>query len=177
MTMKMMTMQLTSREKLFKVTEGTEKFLTIAFSSASPNTTRHQWWNKFGAPHTNATTCPNIDRIIKARLSPMAKSQHRQLAKQQALSLDIVGPTSFVLDEAAKGQLDQKSAIEVARMALKLLGNASMHASQEKRKNASQNMNTQMADIWPRMIPSIGQQHHPYSVMAFANEPRNRTRS
>ena len=100
--------------KLFKVTEKTEKFLTIAFTSASPNTTRRQWRDKFGAPHTNATACPNLDKIIKARLSPTAKSRDRQLAKQQALSLDSVGPISFILEEAARGQLNQKSAIEAA---------------------------------------------------------------
>ena len=133
--------------KLFKVSEKTEKFLTHAFTSASPNTTRRQWRDKFGAPHTNATACPNLDKIIKARLSPAAKSRDRQLAKQQALSLDAVGPISFILEEAAKGQLNQKSAIEAAQTALKLLGNASMHASRERRKNALQSMNPRLADM------------------------------
>ena len=133
--------------KLFKVTEKTEKFLTIAFTSASPNTTRRQWRDKFGAPHTNPTACPNLDEIIKARLSPAAKSRDRQLAKQQALSLDAVGPISFILEEAAKGQLNQKSAIEAAQTALKLLSNVSMHASRERRKNALQNMNPRLADM------------------------------
>ena len=102
---------------------------------------------QIGAPHTNATTCPNLDKIIKARLSPAAKLRDRQLVKQQALSLDAVGPISFILEEAAKDQLNQKLAIEAAQTALKLLGNASMHASRERRKNALQNINLQLADL------------------------------
>ena len=50
--------------------------------------------------------------------------------------LDAVGPMTYILEEAVKGQLNQKSAIETAQTALRLLGNASVHASRERRKNA-----------------------------------------
>ena len=135
--------------KLFKVTINTKKILTIVFPSASPNTTRRQctWWSKFGTPHTNAIAYPNLYKIIMDRLSPVTKSPDRKLAKQQVLLLDVNGLISFILEEAAKSQLNQKSAIEAALTELKLLGNASMHASQERRKNALQNMNPQLADM------------------------------
>ena len=61
--------------------------------------------------------------------------------------LDAVGPITFILKEAVKGQLNQKSAIEAAQTTMKLLGNASMHASRERRKNALQNMNPRLADM------------------------------
>ena len=72
--------------KLFKVVEKMKKFLSNAFSSGVPNTTRCQWCDKYGAPpNTVATACPNLDKVIKSRLPALAKSHDRQLAKQQAL--------------------------------------------------------------------------------------------
>lgn len=38
--------------------------------------------------------CPSMDKVIKGRLSAATKSQDRQLARQQALSLDAVGPVT-----------------------------------------------------------------------------------
>ena len=55
----------------------------------------------------------------------------------------MVGLISFIIAEAAKGQLNQKSidaSIEVAQTILKLLGNASMHANWERRKSALQSI-------------------------------------
>lgn len=51
------------------------------------------------------------------------------MAKQQALTVDVVGPITFILEEVVKGQLNQKSAIEVAHTTLHLLGNALAHTS------------------------------------------------
>ena len=58
-----------------------------------------------------------------------------------------MGPITFILEEAAKGHLDQKFAIEAAQTILKLLGNVSMHASWERRNNALQNMNPRLTDM------------------------------
>ena len=60
--------------KLFKVAEKREKFLTAAFSSGVPNTTRRQWRDKYGAPNTTATACPNLDKVMKSRLPAVIKS-------------------------------------------------------------------------------------------------------
>ena len=133
--------------KSFKVAEKTEKFLSNAFSSVVPNTTRRQWRDKYGAPNTVATACPNMDKVIKSRLPAVTKLRDRQLAKQQALMLDAVGPVTYILEEAVKGQLNQKSVIDAAQTALHLLGNASMHANRERRRNVIQSMNPQILDM------------------------------
>ena len=91
--------------KLFKVAEKTETFHTTAFSSGVPTTTRRQWRDKYGAPNTTATACPNLDKVMKSRLPAVAKSRDRQLAKQQALMLDAVGSIMYIMEEAVKGQL------------------------------------------------------------------------
>lgn len=133
--------------KLFKATEKTEKFLACYFTTAVPNQTRRQWKDKFGAPSTPYTACPNLDKVIKSRLLPVTKSRDKQLARQQALTLDAVGPLTYILEEAAKGELSQKSAVEAAQTALKLLGNASAYANRERRKNALQNLNSRIVDM------------------------------
>ena len=88
-----------------------------------------------------------MDKVIKSRLSAVTKSRDKQMAKQQALFLDAVGPVTFILEEAAKGELTQKAAIEAAQTALKLLGNASMQANRERRKQALQSMNARLSDM------------------------------
>lgn len=133
--------------KLFKVTEKTEKFLSAHFTAAVPNQTRRQWRDKYGAPNTPTTACPNLDKVIKGRLSAVIKSQDRQLARQQSLMLDAVGPITHILEEAAKGELSQKSAMEAAQTALKLLGNASVQASRDRRKLALKSLNSGLVDM------------------------------
>lgn len=134
--------------KLFKVDDRTDKFLAGHFSNAVPNQTRRQWRDKYnGAPNTSATACPNMDKVVKTRLSAVTKSQDKQLAKQQALFLDAVGPITYLLEEATKGELTQKKAVEAAQTALKLLGNASAHANRERRRNALQAMNPRLVDM------------------------------
>ena len=83
---------------LFKVTEKTEKFLTVVFSSGVPNTARCQWRVKYGASNTKATSCPNLDKVMKSRLPAVTKSRDRQLVKQQALMLDAVGSITYILE-------------------------------------------------------------------------------
>ena len=133
--------------KLFKVSQKTETFLKTSFSTAAPNQVRRQWRDKFGAPNTTYTACPSMDKIVKGRLSAATKSRDKQLARQQALLLDAVGPITYILEEATKGQLTQKSAMEAAQTALKLMGNASMQANRERRKNAIQCMNPRLGDM------------------------------
>ena len=78
-----------------------------------------------------------MDKVIKDRLSAETKSHDKHLAKHQAVLLDVVGP---LMEEAAKGELTQKTALEAAQTTSKLLGNSSVHVSRERRKNALQNM-------------------------------------
>ena len=46
----------------------------------------------------------------------MTESRDKQLARQQALMLDAVGPMTFILEGAVKGQLNHKSAIKRHRL-------------------------------------------------------------
>ena len=122
----------------FKVAEKTEQFLTTHFTAGVSNQIRRQWRDKYGAPNASTTACPCMDKVIKGRLSVVAKSRDRQLAKQQVLMLDAVGPITYILDEAAKGKLSQKTVMEAAQTGLKLLW---------QRRLALQSMNPALTDM------------------------------
>ena len=133
--------------KLFPVGSETEAFLRQVFSSKAENAVRHQWKDKFGAPHTAATACPKLDKILKSNLSHQTKSKDRQMSKQQALLLDAVGPMAYLLEEATNKTLTLENAVEAAQMALKLLGNASGHIATERRKSVLTNLNPRLVEM------------------------------
>lgn len=90
---------------------------------------------------------PNMDKVLKSRLSAQTKTEDKQLARTQALLLDAVGPLSFILEEARKGQLPPKATVEAAQTALRLLGNVSANISRERRRAAIANMNYRLVDM------------------------------
>ena len=118
--------------KLFPVSQKTESFLNSCFTTALPNQVRRQWKAKYGAPRTAVTACPNMDKVLKSRLSAQTKAKDKQLARIQAPMLDAVGPLSFILEEASRGQLPPKAIMEAAQTALCLLGNASANISRKE---------------------------------------------
>ena len=89
----------------------------------------------------------NLDKVIKSRLPTVTKSRDRQLAKQQALTLDAVGPVTYILEEAVKGQLNKKQWMMQHRLLYDSSAMPRLHASREWRKNALQSMNTRLLDM------------------------------
>ena len=112
------------------------KYLSSHFSTAVRNPTRRQWKEKYRAPNTSATACPNLDKVIKGRLSSVTKSHDKQLARLQLLTW-AHSPTFW----------RRLSALDAAQTALKLLGNASANLKRERRKNAILSMNTRLVDM------------------------------
>ena len=139
--------QKTTGVRLFKTSEKTEAFLKQSLTTTAPNQQRRQWREKIGAPNTPFTACPSMDKLLKSRLSASAKTWDRTLAKHQALMLDAVGPITHILEEAAKGQLTPKTAVEAAQTALKLLGNASMQVNRKRRRCAIESLNPSLMDL------------------------------
>ena len=135
--------QKTTGVKLFKTSKKTEAFVKQSFTTTDPNQQCRQWREKIGAPNTPFTACPSM----KSCLSASAKTWDRTLAKHHALMLDAVGPITHILEEAAKGQLTPKTAVEAAQTALKLLGNALMQVNQECRRCAIESLNPSLMDL------------------------------
>ena len=113
-----------------------------------------------------------MDKVLKFRLSAQTKAKDKQLARTQALLLDAVGPLSFILEEASKGQLPPKAALEAAQTALYLLGNASANISRERRRTAIANMNSSLVDMAEMTICLI-KQHQTSLVTVLQRRPKS----
>ena len=133
--------------KLFRVSKKSEEFLRGCFTQSVPNATRRSIRDKYGAPNTNTTWCPTLDKLVKNRLPQAAKSRDKTLAKQQALVLDAVGPLTAVMEDAINGQLTTRKTIEAIQTALRFIGNASMNINRERRRNVIKELNTNLEDM------------------------------
>ena len=61
--------------------------------------------------------------------------------------LDAVGALVHILEEASTGKLTMQDAMEAAQMSLRLLGNASMNANRERRRNVIQDLNPNLLEM------------------------------
>ena len=127
---------LLTKSRLFAVAEPTERFLKDSFSKGIPNATRKQWKERYGDPRCSATRVPKLDKIVKDRMKPDSIKLDKTLARIQALTLDVVGPLTTVVDEGEAGTLTAEKALAATRLALKFAGNASIQTSRERRKRA-----------------------------------------
>ena len=83
----------TTGTKLFPVSQKTESFLSSCFTTALPNQVRRQWKAECGAPHTGVAACPNMDKILKSRLSAQTKAKDKQLAENPSSVVRCHGTT------------------------------------------------------------------------------------
>lgn len=137
----------TANSRLFTVSEATDKFLQDAFTKGVPNATRKQWRERYGDPKCPKTRVPKLDKMVKDRLNQETARLDRVLARIQALTLDVVGPLSTIIEQAEAGTLTAERAVAAARMAIKFTGNASVQISRERRKKAILDMNPKLVDM------------------------------
>ncbi len=129
------------------VSEKTAASLKECFSRTMPNATRKKWRLTYGTPQSEATRCPMFDTTVKTQVSKQVKDGDRPLARLQTLVLDAVGPLAAILEEAAKGNLSPRVAVEAATTSLRLLGNASANLSQERRRRIVVDLNKDLKDL------------------------------
>ena len=136
-----------ANSKLFAVTEATDRLLQDSFKKAVPNSTRKQWRERYGDPKCPRTRVPKLDKIVKDRLHQETAKLDRALARIQALTLDVVGPLTTIIDQAEAGTLTIEGTIAAARMGIKFAGNASVQISRERRRRAIMDMNPKLVDM------------------------------
>lgn len=61
--------------------------------------------------------------------------------------MDAVAPLAYILEEGQKGSLTPEVAVQAAKVALGLLGNAAAHQSKERRKNILKDMNRDVTSL------------------------------
>ena len=101
-------------------------------------------------------------KVIKGRLSAVTKSRDEQLAKQQSLLLDAVDP---------KGELSQKTMMEAAQTALKLLGDDPSMPAESKESWLSKTWSQDWWTWW-RMMNFTPLQPHLCLGMGSARKQR-----
>lgn len=68
-----------------------------------PNDTRKKVRKSYPLPKVAATRPPQLDAFLKQEVSTSTKAADKELAKVQALVLDVVAPLTYLLEADAKG--------------------------------------------------------------------------
>ena len=96
---------------------------------------------------TEDTKCPKLDGVVKQNLTKEIRDAESNVAKLQTLTLDAVAPLVHILEEAQRGSLTVKTAVDAASAALALLGNASAHMTCERRKRVLRDLNKDLLPL------------------------------
>ena len=130
-----------------EVSEETTTFLRSCFGKPLTNAARHGLKKPVGVPKVDATKCPKLDRVIKGSVSKDTKEADGTLAKLQTLLLDAVAPLVHILETAHSGNLTVDTSVKAAKLALRLLANASVHISKERRKTSLKDLNRDLLTL------------------------------
>ena len=127
--------------KVVQVSENTQKAIKTAFGRPLHNAARLQTRKAYPFPMTEDTKCPKLDGVVKQNLTKEIRDADSNVAKLQTLTLDAVAPLVHILEEAQRGSLAVKMAVNAAGAALALLGNASAHMTCKRRKWVLRDLN------------------------------------
>ena len=133
--------------KVVQVSENTQKAIKTAFGRPLHNAARLQTRKAYPFPMTEDTKCPKLDGVVKQNLTKEIKDADSNVAKLQTLTLDAVAPLVHILEEAQRGSLTVKTAVDAAGAALALLGNASAHMTGERRKRVLRDLNKDLLPL------------------------------
>ena len=133
--------------KCFQTSQRTQSFLKQTFNHSLSNNSRRQLKEKFGVPNVPCTATPQLDKVLRSRVSASTKSKERELARLQALAMDAVGPLTYIVEDACKGSLTAKDNLEAVQTALKLLGNFATQCNRARRTTVLQNLNPRILDM------------------------------
>ena len=122
-------------------------FLRSCFRKPLTNIARHSLKKPIGISKVDATKCPKLDRVIKGSMSKDTKEADGTLAKLQTLLLDTVAPLVHILKTAHSGNLIVDTSVKAAKLALRLLANASAHISKERRKTSLKDLNRDLLTL------------------------------
>jgi len=98
------------------------------------NKTRKSWLLEFGLAEGNETKCQKMDTIVKNKLPKDAPVEaDRKLSRLQNFVLDTAGPLIDAYENMSGENPDPERVMQVS---LRMLGNTSVHFSQERRVKA-----------------------------------------
>ena len=137
------------------LSENNAALVTSSFGNTISNVERRKIRSAFPIPEVEATRCPRLDPVFKAKSKAETKTADAELARIQAFVHDPVGPLVQLLqglgsDDEAEPQLSPSEARTAVKDAVKLLGNASAQISRLRRKKVIKAVNPDLVDLAER---------------------------
>ena len=112
------------------MSKKTEAFLTESCAKRLPNNSRLKIRDNYSLPQVATTRTPQLDSYLKSEISQQAKTGDKDLAKIQTFVLDPLAPLTHLIELDAQGhEISHSQAINAAKAAIQLIGNASAKIS------------------------------------------------
>jgi len=120
----------------------TQAFLSSKFVTRSHNNDRLDTRNAYTLPKVPETKTPTLDGFTRSEAPPQAKTLDSQLQRLQFFVLDAVAPLTSIVEANAKGEkVDHRQAVNAAKSAIELVGNASAQISHYRRTRLVASLN------------------------------------
>ena len=133
---------------LAAVSEKTESLVKEACTKRLINSARLQTRNVFPLPQVAATRTPQLDSFIKPEVPQLVKTSDKEWARVQTFVLDALAPLTSLLEADAKGEtISHDQALEAAKAATQLIGNASAQISHTRRSKVLTHLNKSLLPL------------------------------
>jgi len=128
--------------RFVEVTNETADFLKEKCSQRLHNDDRLSTINAYAFPKVPETKAPVLDAFMKPEVSQNAKTADKELGTIQSAVLDAMVPLTSIVEADAKGDnVTHKQAVNVAKAAIELVGNARTRINHYRRTKIISQMN------------------------------------
>ena len=104
--------------------------------------------DRSGKPNLACASAPYLDKVLKSRLPAPVKSRDNELARYQALTLDVLAPIARIINDSCSGQFDLPDIVmEHLLLSIRLLGNVSSQFNRQRTSLILQCLNPGIADM------------------------------
>ncbi|XP_065918179.1 serine/threonine-protein kinase fray2-like [Dysidea avara] len=128
--------------RLAEVTGETAAFLKEKCSKRLESANRLTTRNAYALPKVPATRTSVLDAYMKPEVSQTAKASDRELGSIQSAVLDAMAPLTAIVEADAKGDnVTHRQAVNAAKAAIELVGNANARINHMRRTKIITQMN------------------------------------
>ena len=133
---------------LAAVSKKTESLVKKACTKRLINSACLQTRNVSPLPQVAATRTPQLDSFIKPEVPQLVKTSDKEWARLQTFVLNALAPLTLLLEIDAKGEtISHDQALEAAKAATQLIGNASAQISHVQRSKVLTHLNKSLLPL------------------------------
>jgi len=163
----------TRATRLADVTDDTQAFLSSKFATRSHNNDRLDTRIAYTLPKVPETKTPTLDGFMRSEAPPQARTLDSQLQRFQSFVLDAVALLTSFVEANAKGEkVDHRKAVNAAKSAIELVGNASAQISHYRQTRLIASLNKTLLPlvdddksspftIWIKLCKTVQRPHRP----------------